>query len=147
MKRIKCISLTSLDQSSLIEVACFDSLHQTAAGAPKFQDLLFESFGKPSHNAMTPSSKVNITGCNTSTPLACAIAPIANGNTAPPIPPSAVANPIELTCKWFGRSFKTITTPAGNNGPREKPNKHYSNNRHSEIRHEPEDKLEGYSAG
>ena len=72
-----------------------------------------------------PSSKANITGCNASTPLDCAIAPAANGNTAPPVPPNAVANPIPLTCKWLGDR----------------------NSRHDGVGNKPEYKLEGHGAG
>ena len=55
--------------------------------------------------------------------LTRAIAPTANGNTAPPVPPIAVENPMELSCKCFASSFVLMKIPAGNNVPKKKPKK------------------------
>lgn len=57
----------------------------------------FFILGKLNHSIPTTTIKARMIGCNTLTPSADAIAPIANGNTVPPVPPIAIANPILLT--------------------------------------------------
>jgi len=63
----------------------------------------------------------NTTGCNTCTPLACAMAPTTNGKTHAPPLPNAAAKPMAPTCRCLGRSFVAATTAAGKRGPRKKP--------------------------
>jgi hypothetical protein len=87
----------------------------------KATQSLFLILGSESHNKKRTTNNATIIGCNTFTPFACAIAPTIKGNTAPPVPPKAVANPIALTCKCTGSSFVLITIPAGNKGPKKKP--------------------------
>ncbi|KAI6767605.1 hypothetical protein HG530_005614 [Fusarium avenaceum] len=48
---------------------------------------------------------------------------MANGNTVPPVPPMAIANPIEETWILAGRSFAVTMTAPGNKGPRKNPRK------------------------
>lgn len=62
-------------------------------------------------------------GWRTWTPLACAMAPTANGRTAAPPPPNAAAKPMALTCRFLGSSFVATTMAAGNKGPRKNPRK------------------------
>lgn len=62
-----------------------------------------------------------IIGCSTCTPMACAIAPTANGTEDAPDAPIAEQIPTAGTCNDFGRTVVRLTIIAGNKGPRKKP--------------------------
>ncbi len=78
----------------------------------------------PGKRLQIPASTTNIAntiGISTQTPLACAIAPTANGKIVAPAAPNAAAKPMPPTCRCFGRSFVAATTAAGKRGPMKKP--------------------------
>lgn len=81
-------------------------------------------FPNPGNRLQIPASTTNIAntiGISTQTPLACAIAPTANGKIVAPAAPNAAANPMPPTCRCLGRSFVAATTAAGKRGPIKKP--------------------------
>ena len=77
--------------------------------------------GNPIHRHHCTAKSARMIGCRTCTPFDWAIAPMAYGNMAPPLPPNAAAKPILEMCRCFGRSFVQATIAAGNKGPRKKP--------------------------
>lgn len=81
-------------------------------------------FPNPGNRLQIPASTTNIAntiGISTQTPLACAIAPTANGKIVAPAAPNAAANPMPPTCRCLGRSFVAATTAAGKRGPMKNP--------------------------
>lgn len=101
--------------------------------------LVFLILGSSNQISVVVPNNEIMKGLKTCTPFTCAAAPTANGRIAAPVPPIAVAKPIALTCRCWGRSFAQTyerilactgfvkyvtlltTIPAGNRGPRNMP--------------------------
>lgn len=79
------------------------------------------TFGNVAHTRPSSTNIPNTAGMSTQKPLACAIAPTANGGTQAPDAPNAIANPMLETCRCGGKRRAAATTAAGNKGPRKKP--------------------------
>lgn len=79
------------------------------------------AFGNVVHTRPFSTNIPNTTGISTQKPLACAMAPTANGNKQAPEAPNAIAKPMLDTCRCGGRRRAAATTAAGNNGPKKKP--------------------------